>query len=205
MRMASFRNPRKNTAETIVDLYVGIGYYTLPFLIYAGAEIVHACEWNPNSVAALGYNLQHAEIPFVQVDATTIRTEPITINPNIRCIVYSGDNQLSADRNGPLFQIADRVCLGLLPSSVRGWPLAVNVLKFDGGILHVHENVRDVEVAHWIESCCLEFEKLFQQSDEILKQVVPRMVVRCTHVEYVKSFSPHIYHIVADLFCSRSC
>ncbi len=111
---------------------------------------------------------------------------------------------MSASLHGPLFQIADRVCLSLLPSSVRGWSLAVNVLKFEGGILHVHENVRDTEVNNWVKSCCLEFEKLFQQSDEFLGQVDSLMVVRCNHVEYVKSFSPHIYHIVADLFCSRS-
>ncbi len=52
MRMARYQNPIKPTCEAIVDLYAGIGYYTLPFLVAAGAEIVHACEWNPNSVAA---------------------------------------------------------------------------------------------------------------------------------------------------------
>jgi tRNA wybutosine-synthesizing protein 2 len=44
----------KVEGEVIVDLYVGVGYYTIPFLLYGKAEHVHACEWNPNSLLALG-------------------------------------------------------------------------------------------------------------------------------------------------------
>lgn len=43
--------------ETVVDLYAGIGYFTLPYLVHAGAFHVHACEWNPEAVAALRRNL----------------------------------------------------------------------------------------------------------------------------------------------------
>lgn len=41
------------SGETVVDLYAGIGYFTLPFLIHSGARMVHACEWNPHAVEAL--------------------------------------------------------------------------------------------------------------------------------------------------------
>ena len=37
--------------------------------------------------------------------------------------------------------IADRVNLGLIPSSEGGWPVACCVLKSAGGILHIHGNV----------------------------------------------------------------
>lgn len=43
--------------EVILDLYAGIGYFTLPFLIGGKAKIVHACEWNPSSIIALKYVL----------------------------------------------------------------------------------------------------------------------------------------------------
>ena len=43
--------------ETVVDLFAGIGYYTLQLLRHAGVAKVYACEWNPNSVAALRANL----------------------------------------------------------------------------------------------------------------------------------------------------
>ena len=48
--------------EIIVDLYAGVGYYTIPFLVHGGAKHVHALEWNPFSVVALKYNLAHAGV-----------------------------------------------------------------------------------------------------------------------------------------------
>ena len=40
------------------DLSVaGIGYFTLPYLVHAGASHVYACEWNPDAVESLRVNL----------------------------------------------------------------------------------------------------------------------------------------------------
>ena len=39
--------------ETVVDLYAGIGYFTLPYLVHARADLVHACEWNAKAVEGL--------------------------------------------------------------------------------------------------------------------------------------------------------
>ncbi|KAG0057294.1 tRNA methyltransferase tyw3 [Gryganskiella cystojenkinii] len=39
--------------KVVVDLYAGIGYFTLVYLVHAGASTVHACEWNPWSVQGL--------------------------------------------------------------------------------------------------------------------------------------------------------
>ena len=44
--------------ETVVDLYAGIGYFTLPFLVHGKAAHVHACELNDNSVEALKKGLE---------------------------------------------------------------------------------------------------------------------------------------------------
>jgi len=35
----------------------GIGYFTLPYLVHAGAAHVYACEWNPDAVESLQKNL----------------------------------------------------------------------------------------------------------------------------------------------------
>ena len=39
--------------ETVVDMYAGIGYFTLPFLVHSEAAVVHACEWNAHALEAL--------------------------------------------------------------------------------------------------------------------------------------------------------
>ncbi|XP_075910760.1 tRNA wybutosine-synthesizing protein 2 homolog [Petromyzon marinus] len=104
--------------ETIVDLYAGIGYLTLPLLVHAGAAMAVACEWSPHAVAALYANLDRNGVAG-------------------RCTVHPADNQTLRERG-----FADRVLLGLLPSSRPGWGLACALLRPDrGGILHIHHNV----------------------------------------------------------------
>ncbi|KAM3613327.1 uncharacterized protein V6R79_024241 [Siganus canaliculatus] len=104
--------------ETIVDLYAGIGYFTLPYLVHAEASHVHACEWNPDAIEALQKNLAVNGV-------------------SDRCTIHQGDN-----RQLQLRDIADRVNLGLIPSSEEGWPVACRLLRRrTGGILHIHQNV----------------------------------------------------------------
>ncbi|XP_033751812.1 tRNA wybutosine-synthesizing protein 2 homolog isoform X2 [Pecten maximus] len=103
--------------ETVVDLYAGIGYFTLPYLVHAKAEHVHACEWNPDAVEALKKTL-------------------VLNHVFDRCTIHQGDNKQTCPRN-----IADRVNLGLIPSSEEGWPVACRALRSSGGFLHIHSNV----------------------------------------------------------------
>ncbi|KAL3842241.1 hypothetical protein ACJMK2_020277 [Sinanodonta woodiana] len=106
------------SGQTIVDLYAGIGYFTLPYLVHANASHVHACEWNPDAVEALQRNLK-------------------VNNVAEKCTVHFGDNRQECPTG-----CADRVNLGLIPSSEEGWPVACAALKPDtGGILHIHANV----------------------------------------------------------------
>ncbi len=44
--------------EVVCDLYAGIGYFVLPYLVHARARRVIACEWNPEAVVALRRNLE---------------------------------------------------------------------------------------------------------------------------------------------------
>ncbi|XP_076332434.1 tRNA wybutosine-synthesizing protein 2 homolog isoform X2 [Tachypleus tridentatus] len=106
------------SGETVVDLYAGIGYFTLPYLIHAKAECVHACEWNLEAVEALRRNLVLNKVTD-------------------KCVIHVGDNREVCPRG-----VADRVNLGLLPSSEPGWKTACLALKQKtGGTLHVHANV----------------------------------------------------------------
>ena len=156
-----------------------MGYYTLPFLVHAHAAHVHACEWNPNSVLALRDNLRRA-------------------GPDVaaRCTVHAGDNRVTvADDARGLRNVAHRVCLGLLPSSVAGWPLAARCLRPDGGLLHVHENVHEDDVDAWAERARGTFEGLLQAEGKAL-------AVHVRHIERVKSYAPRVLHIVVDMVCS---
>lgn len=173
MRMGSM----KVKDEIIVDLYCGIGYYTLPFLVHGQAAHVFACEWNINSVDALKHNMKRMKVEN-------------------KCTVFYGDNRETVNNNPNLWKIADRVSLGLLPSSTMGWPLAVNVLKSSGGMIHVHENVMESNINEFVIDCCNQFKSLFANEHQKEYQV------ECLHLERVKSYAPRVYHIVLDLKCT---
>ncbi|XWS18201.1 hypothetical protein CRYUN_Cryun32bG0022700 [Craigia yunnanensis] len=129
------------TEAVIVDLFAGIGYFVLPFLV--------------------------------------------------SCIILEGDNQITAPKG-----VAYRVCLGLLPSSEGSWLTAVRALRSEGGILHVHRNVKDTEEELWTnhvsKSIC-----------ESARSEGYCWEVTIDHVEKVKWYSPHIRHVVADVRCRQ--
>ena len=62
--------------------------------------------------------------------------------------IHPGDNRISM-RN--LQGVADRVILGLIPSSMNSWGNAIRCLKNTGGIIHVHMNVHEDEVQEWVQ------------------------------------------------------
>lgn len=172
----------------------GIGYFTLPYLVHAEAAHVHACEWNPDAVEALHKNL--------------------TINKvSERCTIHQGDN-----RQLLLYDIADRVNLGLIPSSEDGWPVACRLLKRStGGILHIHQNVtspmsnrdnshrkfptkkNDREAWQvWANDTAKRFICLLKDTTGT------EWRTHVQHIEHVKSYAPHIHHVVLDLECRPS-
>uniref|UniRef100_K3WQA5 tRNA wybutosine-synthesizing protein 3 n=1 Tax=Globisporangium ultimum (strain ATCC 200006 / CBS 805.95 / DAOM BR144) TaxID=431595 RepID=K3WQA5_GLOUD len=158
--------------EVIVDLFCGIGYYVLPFLVHGGASFVHACEWNPDSVNALRFNLERNNVAH-------------------KCQVYLGDNRETAPK---LADVADRVNLGLLPTSIKAWPLAVQVLKPSGGWFHVHDNVAVEDRDAWEQRLLAALRDLAQEHGK-------KWTITCEHVEKVKSYAPKVHHLVADIRC----
>ena len=158
--------------ETVVDLYAGIGYWTLPLALLAGAGHVHACDWNPHAVRTLRINLAANRVP-----------------PG-RVTVWPGDNAQLL--RSAVVGTADRVVAGLIPSSERGWPVAVAVLKPSGGWLHVHMNKADHELAGWVPALAAAVEAHAAALGRAWR-------VQVAHVERVKSFAPHVWHVVVDL------
>lgn len=184
--------------DVLLDLYAGIGYYTLPSLLLGQAAYVYACEWNPNALKALKYNVQDNGVQD-------------------RVSVIAGDCRklvLPKVQTAPI----NRVSLGLLPSSEGGWQIAVQALlgtllrvpreigaastqQPTGGWLHVHGNVPVKERDPWAQWLVRSLYSLLL--DEINRQEITHgkdWVVVCHHVEKVKSFAPTVNHYVADVF-----
>uniref|UniRef100_A0A0R3RPR6 tRNA(Phe) (4-demethylwyosine(37)-C(7)) aminocarboxypropyltransferase n=1 Tax=Elaeophora elaphi TaxID=1147741 RepID=A0A0R3RPR6_9BILA len=107
--------------EIVTDMFAGIGYYTLPYLISAHAKHVYAIDWNEDAIEALKRSLQSNDVED-------------------RCTIIQGDSRKVTPQG-----VADRVNIGLLPSSRPYWLAACKCLKSTGGILHIHEAVRTSE------------------------------------------------------------
>ena len=156
--------------EVVVDAYAGVGYYTFPMLVHAGAAHVHACEINPASIAGL-------------------RAGAAANDLLERLTVHEGDNQVALLG---LKGVADRCHLGLLPSSEPVWEACLLALKPGGGVLHVHMNVEEERIETWSAATIETFESLVAKHGLGFS-------VQATHVERVKWFAPRVRHVVLDL------
>ena len=127
---------------------------------------VHCCEWNTNSVKALESNLKINDV-------------------SDRCSVYVGDNRITGDG---LKGIADRVILGLLPSSQGGYSVAMQSLSESGGMLHIHGVAPAKDYSAWVGGIL----------DE-LRSIDMHRIVNETALIRVKSYAPHWDHVVLDV------
>ena len=113
--------------QTIVDLFAGVGYFTLTYLIHSKADFVYACEWNPEAVKALKLNLAKNKVQD-------------------KCQVFAGDNRDTCPQG-----VADHVNLGLLPTAEMSYSVACKALKDSGGVLHIHANVKMENQQSWAD------------------------------------------------------
>jgi len=172
--------------EVVIDLFCGLGYFTLPVLIHAGAKKVVACDWNPTATLCLRANMLANGLD------------------DSRCIVYEGDNRLMTLPERNLVNSADRVLLGLIPSSEISWKTALRLLRPRGGWLHIHATKGDAEYEQWA------FTELPQKLKELVHQpsenrdgdfeeTKKSWKFTTMHLERVKSYAPKVWHLVADV------
>ena len=101
--------------ETVIDMFAGIGYFTIPIGVHSNAKEVFAIEINPNS-----YNFLCENIMLNKLDNIT----PIL-----------GDCRIEAPKLK-----ADRIIMGYVKTTHHYLKVAIDSLN-EGGILHYHETV----------------------------------------------------------------
>jgi tRNA wybutosine-synthesizing protein 2 len=134
-----------NAEETIVDLFAGIGYFTIPMAVYSMPRRIVACEMNPLAYRYLCENVVLNHVSRI--------VEPVL-----------GDNRQTAPRD-----CADRVILGYLKESYHFLPIALGCLRNNRGILHYHEVVPSRFVPEQPLRRIQEAGKRLERSVELLK------------------------------------
>lgn len=100
--------------ETVVDMFAGIGYFTLPLALHARASRVIACEINP-----LAFRYLQENVALNHLDAIV---EPVL-----------GDN-----RDLPGERIADRVVMGYVRTTAEHLRDAFRLVR-KGGVIHYQD------------------------------------------------------------------
>lgn len=103
--------------EVVVDMFAGIGQFSIPIAKHARPRAVYAIELNPTAYRYLRENIR------------INRVGPV-VNP------LFGDCAGVAPRGA-----ADRVIMGILHVAREYLPIAVQALKPGGGVIHYHESV----------------------------------------------------------------
>ncbi len=106
--------------ETVIDMFAGIGYFTIPIAKANKTKCIFAIEKNPTAFRYLQENIR---INRVSVAA---------INDNCR---NAGKYPIP---------VADRIIMGLIPSCKKFIPAAVKISK-PGAIIHYHGLAREGE------------------------------------------------------------
>ncbi len=103
------------TGEIVVDMFAGIGYFTLPIAKYANPSKVIACEKNPESYEFLVKNISLNEVEDV-------------VTP-----VLSDNRDLDFGEH-----FADRILMGYVQITSEFISKALEMIK-KGGIIHYHD------------------------------------------------------------------
>lgn len=101
--------------ETVIDMFAGIGYFSIPISVHSNADKIYAIEINPNSYHYLKENIKLNKLNNVT---------PILGD----CMVHTPEYS------------ADRIVMGYVKTTHHYLKTAINSLK-EGGIIHYHETV----------------------------------------------------------------
>ncbi len=151
--------------ETVVDLFAGVGQFSIPIAKHAKPDKIYAAELNPVAYNYLRENIRINRVGHI--------AKPLL-----------GDCAEVVPRG-----VADRVIMGILHVTHRYLPLALEVLKPEGGIIHYHESVPS---------------KLrFERPVERIAQAAGGREVKVLEKRVVKRYAPGVDHVVVDAWIGK--
>lgn len=158
--------------EIVVDMFAGIGYFSVPIGKLSLPSKVYSIELNPNSVYYLKENLRLNKIAdkFEVIPGDSMEEVPKLIERGVK---------------------ADRVVMGYLPPPMEFVPYALRIVKKNGiihyeEILNLDNEKRDEEV-----------KQVMGKIEEYAKKEGRK--VKLISVNYVKDYKPHVGHYVLDI------
>lgn len=101
--------------ETVIDMFAGIGYFSIPIGVHSNAKQIYSIEINPNSFHYLKENIKLNKISNI----TPLLGDCININPDYK---------------------ADRIIMGYVKTTHHYLKVAIDSLN-KGGVIHYHETV----------------------------------------------------------------
>lgn len=111
------RMSQLGAGELVIDMFAGIGQFSIPMAVHARPRMIHAIEWNPDAFNYLQQNIQANRVSHL-------------VTPHL------GDTGILAPQIAK--GKADRVLMGLIQGTTRYLSQAIACLHA-GGTLHVHE------------------------------------------------------------------
>ena len=111
------RMSRLGNREIIVDMFAGIGYFSIPMAVHSSPRQIICLEINPESFAYLEENIKLNQVG------------------NIISPIFGDCSKLTPEGK------ADRVLMGYVGTTHHYLEPAIKALKKSGGILHYHETV----------------------------------------------------------------
>jgi len=111
--------------EIVVDMFAGIGYFSIPLALHAGVRHVYSLEKNPNSVQFLNENI-------------------ILNGIQDRVTVFCGDNR---EVGNEILGTANRVLMGYIPTPKQFIARAIQFINPErNAIIHYHYNCKKNEI-----------------------------------------------------------
>ena len=164
-RIASLVKP----GETIVDMFAGIGYFTLPMAKLAKPKIIYSIELNPVAFQYLNENLKLNKI-------TNVKTINGNSNVEVPKLIDQGIR-------------ADRVMMGYLPEPKEFLEQAVKIVK-DSGMIHYECVVNEKEHDKSVKEIELRLRTVAEKLNKGIKIL---------KINKVKDYAPHLSHCTFDV------